>query len=172
MRNKISWTDCWYSLMCWYRRTWLWRVWYAVSCRLWKRYSTVTPYRLKDGQWIDRSALIVYVMFQVLVDFVEKECVPSNPAGKGFGKDPKREHCYDDEEYRYWMKRAGEERELLELYRWWKEDFEEVQFYATEEQQKQIDEGTAQRIDLEIAHNNDIKDKMKRLVDLSDMMWT
>lgn len=55
-----------------------WRIrewWYQAKCFLWKRYSTVKP-RYLPHTWVDCTALLPHVMFEVLSRFKEQECSP------------------------------------------------------------------------------------------------
>lgn len=47
-------------------------LWYYLKCRLWRRYNVIHV-RSLPPTWTDRSEAMIHVMFQVLVDVVEKE---------------------------------------------------------------------------------------------------
>ncbi len=49
------------------------QLWYYTKCKLWKKYNQVTVKHLPPT-WVDRDYLLHGVMFQVLEDFIEKEC--------------------------------------------------------------------------------------------------
>ena len=71
----------WYSkLMDWffdkYQWTWWYRKWCSLKYRYIKKYNTVIPRSLPKDDWVDRRELLVHVMFEVLQQFVEKECSP------------------------------------------------------------------------------------------------
>jgi len=51
-------------------------VWYRLKCFLFKRYTTVKPKTLPYHTWVDRDVLLLHTMFQILTDFVEQECSP------------------------------------------------------------------------------------------------
>jgi len=52
-------------------------IWYQIKCFLFKRYSTVRVKSLPHT-WCDRCDLLPHMMFQILSDFIEKECSPGN----------------------------------------------------------------------------------------------
>ena len=49
--------------------------WYWLKCRLWKKYNVVRVKTL-PYTWNDRCELLPHAMFQILDDFVKKECSP------------------------------------------------------------------------------------------------
>jgi hypothetical protein len=95
----------------WWTVPYEWRpgqLWYALKCRLWKRYSTVKP-RWLGNTWVDRDTLLVHLMFEVLGQYLEREAGPPTPA--------ETSPCeYADA----W---ADTRRELRELWRWWTEEY-------------------------------------------------
>lgn len=52
-------------------------IWYRIKCFCWKRYTTVKSRHLSH-QWCDKTELIPYTLFEMLEDFVEKECSPGH----------------------------------------------------------------------------------------------
>lgn len=50
-------------------------IWYRFKCWAWKRYTTVKP-RWLDHTWCDRCELLPCMMFEILGQFIEKECSP------------------------------------------------------------------------------------------------
>ena len=62
----------------WHTVPYDWRpgqIWCRLKCWAWKRYTTVKP-RYLDHTWCDRCDLLPHMMFEILCDFVEKECSP------------------------------------------------------------------------------------------------
>jgi len=53
------------------------QVWYRLKCFVWHRYTTVKP-RYLPHTWMDRCEIMPHVMFEVLCQFLEKECNPGN----------------------------------------------------------------------------------------------
>lgn len=49
------------------------QLWYRFKCWAWHRYTTIKP-RYLDHTWVDRTAVLPHVMFEVLSQFIEKEC--------------------------------------------------------------------------------------------------
>lgn len=48
---------------------------YRLKCFCWYRYTTIKPRQL-DHTWCDRAELMPYMMFEILSQFLEKECSP------------------------------------------------------------------------------------------------
>ena len=76
------------------------KIWYRVKCFFWHRYTTVKP-RYLDHQWNDRCAVLPHMMFEILSQFIEKECSPGTV----------------DWDYDEWHRTAR--KEMQELYDWW-----------------------------------------------------
>ncbi len=51
------------------------QIWYHLKCWAWLRYTTVKP-RYLGHTWCDRSTILPNAMFEVLCQFVERECSP------------------------------------------------------------------------------------------------
>lgn len=51
------------------------QLWYKLICRLWRRY-TVIKSRYLPYTWVDRCDLLPETMFEILSQFIEKECSP------------------------------------------------------------------------------------------------
>jgi hypothetical protein len=84
------------------------QIWYRLKCFLWKRYTTVKP-RYLGHTWCDRVATLPHTMFEILSDFIEKECVGGPVA------------WYHEDSHKVVVN--GVERfrmdEMLALYNWW-----------------------------------------------------
>ena len=52
-----------------------WEIWYRLKCWAWRRHSTVRA-RYLPHTWVDRVAVLPHLMFEVLSQFIEKECMP------------------------------------------------------------------------------------------------
>jgi len=52
-------------------------LWYRFKCWAWKRYTTIKPRNL-DHTWCDRCELLPHMMFEILGEFIEKECSPGH----------------------------------------------------------------------------------------------
>ncbi len=50
-------------------------IWYCLKCFLWHRYTTYKP-RTLGHTWCDRSELIPHMIFEILSQFIDKECDP------------------------------------------------------------------------------------------------
>jgi len=107
--NETKWEKIKYA----YWRHWPydWRphqIWYRLKCFLWHRYTTVKP-RYLAHTWCDRDTLLAHMMFEILSDFIEKECSPGHVEWYG--------------EHGHKIEVAGEEKyvrdEMQDLYDWW-----------------------------------------------------
>jgi hypothetical protein len=50
-------------------------IWYSFKCRFWKKYTTIKP-RYLSHKWTDRCELMPHMIFEILSQFIEKECCP------------------------------------------------------------------------------------------------
>jgi len=85
---------------------------YRFKCWAWHRYSTVKP-RTLPHTWVDRCSLMPHMMFEILSDFIEKEC---------------DEDCHVDWEASGHMvtvdgKEVNVRDEMQDLYDWWHQDY-------------------------------------------------
>jgi len=93
------------------------QLWYNVKCSLWNRYTTVKP-RSLPHTWTDRDTLMAHTMFEILEQFIEKECSPGVV-----------DWYYIDKEYGHTKKIEvnGTEvfiiDEMKELVRWWNDSY-------------------------------------------------
>lgn len=53
----------------------IWDGWYYTKCFVWKKYNRVHAKTLPPT-WCDRDNLMAHIIFQILEDFVKKECSP------------------------------------------------------------------------------------------------
>ncbi len=86
------------------------QIWYRLKCFCWNRYTTVKP-RYLSHEWHDRVNVLPHMMFEILSQFLEKEC------GDKCNVDWYCEECprkilVNGEEV--WVM-----DEMKELYRWW-----------------------------------------------------
>lgn len=80
------------------------QLWYHLKCYLWHRYTTVKP-RYLDHTWCDRCAMMPHMMFEILSQFIEKECLPGHVEWYG--------------EYGHKVDGVYVRDEMQELYDWW-----------------------------------------------------
>lgn len=171
---------------------------YRLKCRFWKKYTTYKP-RYLDHTWHDRDNILLHICFEILCQFIEKECSPGNI-----------DWNYD-KEHRDIMK------EMLSLYNWWidchtgrpndyygllDKQFDELfqiydywikynggpikhiplknkdnKVYAYEivgeyKDEERHQEYVLARQKLEEMHEEFINSQLKRLIDLRKWMWT
>lgn len=175
--------------------------WYVFSCWAWKRYSTVKPRKL-DHTWIDRSALIYHVVFEVLSDFVEKEL---DRVPKYLSKPPPSERTYtpSEEETAMYANQLAIENELREIHKWWTTQYNEEYCYDLSDEDfdkefpwcvvkepnpkntpievREHEDATLPapyryrimaRLYAEMRYNEMVLAKAKRVIELSPHMWT
>lgn len=149
------------------------RVWYRIKCRWWHRYTTVKPRGLPHT-WVDRCELLPHLMFEVLGQFIEKECSPGAID-------------WDADDFHRRIR-----REMQELWDWWNDvylkqysdslPFDVIQNYLLAKPheldtsslrlRKIADLQIRQYHDRQCALQEELKERMKRLVDLHDFLWT
>lgn len=54
------------------------QIWYRLKCWAWHRYTTVKPKTLPYHTWCDKTELLPHCIFEILTDFVTKECSPGH----------------------------------------------------------------------------------------------
>lgn len=85
------------------------QIWYRAKCWACHRYTTVKG-RYLPHTWVDRSEVLPHTMFEILSQFIEKECSPG--IVDWYNKD-----------YGHKIEVNGEEKfvrdEMQELYDWW-----------------------------------------------------
>jgi hypothetical protein len=99
--------------------------------KYWFKYTFISPVNvvkirtLRKGPWVDRDEILLHAAFQVLVDFVEKECsgpynrlepinIESEMDGcKDWSEDDKKSHreCFESQN--------NSNKEIKDLYDWW-----------------------------------------------------
>lgn len=52
-------------------------IWYKIKCFAWHRHTTIKPRQL-DHTWCDKTELVPHMMFEMLSEFLEKECSPGH----------------------------------------------------------------------------------------------
>lgn len=117
------------NLRDWWQFSKIRDVWYSLKCRLWKKYWKVTPRYLGKNHWIDRDELLIHYMFEILSDFLEKECSPGNVEWYG--------------EYGHKITVNGVEKyvrdEMQELYDWWHKYWHKERLKIEEELWQEIE---------------------------------
>lgn len=88
-------------------------LWYRFKCWVWHRYTTIKPRTLDYHTRCDRSELLPHMMFEILSQFIEKECSPGcvewyGENGHKITVDGKEKYVRD---------------EMQELYDWWHKDY-------------------------------------------------
>lgn len=83
-------------------------MWYNLKCWAWHRYGTVRCRHLPHT-WSDRRTILLHASFQILTDFIDKECSPGHV------------EWYGDCPHQLMVNGVMENvmDEMLELYWWW-----------------------------------------------------
>jgi hypothetical protein len=89
------------------------QLWYRFKCWIWHRYSTVKPRGLPHT-WVDRSHLMPHMIFEILSNFIEKEC-GENCFVEWYGDDP---HMIEVSGHQ-----VNVRDEMQDLYDWWHKDY-------------------------------------------------
>ena len=93
------------------------QLWYRIKCFCWHRYTTVKP-RYLDHTWTDRCEVLPHMMFEILSEFIERECQPEYIEWYGeYGRKIGDKYVRD---------------EMQELYDWWHRVYQK-QYPAIEE---------------------------------------
>ena len=149
---------------------------YYLKCRFWKKYNRVIVKTLPPT-WIDRCDLLTHAMFQILVDFIEKE--------KPFD--------YLDTEASYNTK---EWKEIKDIYNWWiiegahfdsMYDYDSIEHTSLDDMWEKLPNGSYRLLEYKTRKEKDwwkkvhkreddhmkiVEKNMKRLVELRYMLWT
>lgn len=102
------------------------QMWYRFKCFVWHRYTTIRP-RYLGHTWCDRRCLVPEMMFEILSEFLEKECSPGHVEWYGeyphmVTVDGVEKNVMDEMKdlaawwHQVWHKERGETEEIL-----WKE---------------------------------------------------
>lgn len=88
-------------------------LWYKFKCWIWHRYTTIKPRTLDYHTWCDRCELLPHMMFEILSQFIEKECSPGcvewyGENGHKITVDGKEKYVRD---------------EMQDLYDWWHQQY-------------------------------------------------
>lgn len=169
------------------------QIWYRLKCWAWHRYSTVKPRYLRHT-WCDKTELVPHMMFEMLCQFLEKECSPGHIEWYG---ECGHKVTVDGEE-KYVMD------EMRELVAWWHEDFNkkypdtcdaiwcEVEkhlpstelnpiggdllewnmVFESDEEKRLYQKCTAEITALEVRMKKELEARLHRIIPLIPSMWT
>jgi len=166
------------------------RVWYRIKCFCWHRYTTVKS-RYLDHTWHDRCAILPETMFEILSQFIERECEPEE-----------RIEWYGEYSHKIGDKYVRDE--MQELYDWWHQvynklypglcdrlwerafkhspirdwvdignDYTEYKPEWATEKDEQIYKLYLDEIkELEGRMNQELKDNLHRIIEIMPYLWT
>ena len=164
-------------------------IWYKFKC-FFKRYTTIKP-RYLDHTWHDRSYLLPHMAFEILSQFIEKECSPGYIEWYGeYGHKINDKYVRDEMQdlYDWWHQVYNKEYhevskmlwaeaekhephpywvpiEGLDLYEW------DPQF-KTEEDAQLYRQGLNALNKLDRRMDQDLQERLHRLVDIIPYLWT
>lgn len=104
-------------------------IWYAFTCLVWYKYNVIKPRYVGRTHWIDRCELLPHAMFEILSQFIEKECSPGHidwgSTGHVIVVDGKEVNVRD---------------EMQSLYDWWHWEYNKHRIYEDETIHKELAE--------------------------------
>lgn len=170
-------------------------LWYKIKCCLWHRYKIVNP-RYLPYTWCDRRELLAHTMFEILSKFIEKECSPGcvnwyheyshkiNIDGKEVFVRDEMQHLYDWWHNTYLKEYVEIEGQLWDLFNKFSPPIEkcfvpEGKYYTldfthglseeTKKKRKMVFDSIQK---LEIFIEQELQEKLHRIVDVRLSMWT
>lgn len=153
------------------------QIWYRTKCFCWYRYTTIKP-RTLNHQWCDRCELLPHMMFEILSEFIEKECSPGHVNWNATERDQsarkKMQEIYDwwHTEYLNDESVFNEWHEFIETHSKEPDTYLFHRVFDTPENAQKADELW------KLCHNKSIKLEeqkikyMKELCEISPYMWT
>jgi hypothetical protein len=171
-------------------------LWYSFKCWAWKRHTTIKS-RYLDHTWHDKTTVLPHCMFEVLSQFIERECSPGIVDW----------YC---ESFPHKITVNGEEKwvrdEMQDIYDWWHNQYnkaytqqydqylEDLGKYGPDEllgdavekngkiigyelskdykDEEKYDETSKGLRQLENKQREELKEYMHRLVNVVDYLWT
>ncbi len=171
------------------------QIFYYFKCLLFKRYNIVKC-RYLDCRWHDRDTILAHTMFEILSQFIEKECSTDNIEWYGeYGSkiivNGKEKYVRDEMQdiYDWWHKKYNKEYPETEDI-WWEKRLQyspemkyvqsevhkncsTVEFiYKTSDHKYHYQQILQIMNDLDQHIHKELQDYMHRIVNIMDYMWT
>lgn len=170
-------------------------LWYKLKCFVWHRYKIINP-RYLPYTWCDRRELLMHSMFEILSDFIEKECSPGcvnwyheyahkvNIDGKEVFVRDEMQYLYDWWHTTYLKEYAEIEENLWNVYGKYTPPIEkcfvpEGKYYILDMSHGLSEEDNKKRKmvvesieKFEIFVEEEIQEKLHRIVNVRLSMWT
>lgn len=160
--------------MSWFR---IHDCWYYVKCWVWYKYNRITVKTLPPT-WCDRCSLLPHVMFQILSDFVEKECSPGS-IDWNYNPDSKAARAKMDELLKWWIEIYLKQDSLWDFFddydieNIWSHDDRKITNNKTlKDGAEEYDLLSRRAMDKESELQQELKLKLKDLIDIQDYLWT
>jgi hypothetical protein len=132
--------------------------WYEFKCWLWYRFTTIKP-RYLGHTWTDRDELLAHMMFEILCQFIERECSPGDI------------NWYEEDWPDKKVEVDGQEKwardELQDLYDWWIKGYNDKRLKDEEAKWKEIKREVGDKINLK----NEQYRKMVREISVLERQW-
>lgn len=173
-------------------------IWRSFKDWAWNRYTTIKPRQLGHG-WHDRSHLMYYMMFEILSQFIEKECSPGMI-------DWYNEGCIESHSIVVNGEKKWVRDEMQDIYNWWHnkylKEYEDIEKELNNKMDKLTDrdvfnednpvyedgrlcgyewkpvykdgykEVQKKLRELEAQREKELQDNLHRLINIRDHMWT
>ena len=165
------------------------QLWYRLKCYLWHRYTTVKPRHL-DHTWCDRCDLLPHMMFEILSQFIEKECSPGHVEWYGewghkidgkYVRDEMQElydwwhsiynKAYHEEDEKLW-KEVSKHRPSIEWVPLDDGNFLWDQQWEHEEDKQLYRQHVDASIELEANMEKQLAENLHRIINIMPYMWT
>jgi len=150
---------------------------YYLKCLLFKRYNVL---RIKSlpPTWTDRDTILSHAMFQILSDFVNKECKPNCPVDWDHTEDSKNARQKMDELLDWWhntylkfdcMEGYDRTKATPDNERFTKSEHGEHMVWSCNEYDKGFFDEAGRK---ESRMENDLNSKLKEILELRLYFWT
>jgi hypothetical protein len=159
-------------------------LWYKLKCKLWHKYTTIKP-RYLDSTWHDRDMVLPHCIFEILSQFIEKECTPE--IVEWYGEEGHKIVVNGTEKY--------VRDEMQELYDWWHQKYNKLYIEEEEKIWQKLETYLPEHTIFKLCYKNswskkqykkyhklldileataqqELKENMHRLINIMDYMWT
>ncbi len=126
------------------------------------RYTTIKS-RYLGHEWHDRDGILIYTIFEIAERFIEQEVLPRHKTEKDW--EWQKEH--NPNFYESW-------KETIAIIEWFKINHDiEYPYNLDDEERKELEKQTGKTsLDLSMIHEQEIRNKAKRLIEISPCWWT
>ena len=183
------WAEKMYVLRRWFRNTWIGQSWYNFKCWAWYRHTTIKP-RYLPHTYMDYSDILPHMIFEILSQFLEKECSPGHVEWYGDYSHKvmvgdKEVFVMDEMRYLYNWWHTYYNKEVKEVYAilWaeaekhmpiarFNEDDIYGPYFSSAEDKEIFEKCSEAAFRLEVKTERELLDKMRRVCNVYESMWT